>query len=69
MVWELEGDAAQLQFDVLDLTGRLVHTELTQATKFGTHVLNLGECNGFYILRVSENGKQLYQEKLLCLGQ
>jgi hypothetical protein len=59
--------AAELEFEVFDLTGRMIRSEVIQATKLGTHVLNLGPCQGFYILRVSENGKKLFQEKLLCL--
>jgi len=68
VAWELEGEEAKLQFEVFDLTGRLVLSETRQATKNGRHVLNLGPCQGFYILRVSENGKPSFEEKLLCVG-
>jgi hypothetical protein len=68
VAWELENDEAVLQFEVFDLTGRLTHSEQLQASKIGRHVLNLGECQGFYILRVSENNRELINIKLLCLG-
>jgi len=69
VAWVLENEEAALEFEVFDLTGRLVHTETVAAAKVGQRMLTLGECKGFYILRVSEDGRELKKEKLLCIGQ
>jgi len=63
----LEKEAGEVRFEVYDLVGRKIITERADKTQSGTVKLNLGECNGIYLLKVFADNKAVHKEKLVCL--
>lgn len=66
ITYQLEEEAAELQIEVFDLLGRTVLTEKIYNTSGGTKLIELGDCQGVYIVRIRSGDKTLYQAKLIC---
>jgi len=67
--YELLSEAKEVRFEVFDLTGRLLLSETASGVQIGTRVLNLGQCKGFYLLRVTADDRRVKSEKLVCIEQ
>lgn len=65
--YTLPDTVSQLKFEVFDLTGRLVLSEIVTSTYTGTRVLNVGDCKGLYVLRLNADGYMIRSEKLICI--
>lgn len=64
--YQLESEAKELKLEVFDLLGRNVHTEMQYNNSGGRRTIDMGDCLGVYILRMTADDKVVYQTKVLC---
>jgi hypothetical protein len=67
--YSLPSEAQNLQVEVFDLIGRSVKTVQLENVQNGQMTIELGECRGIYILRMTADGKQVHQQKMVCLSR
>jgi hypothetical protein len=67
--YSLPSEAQNLQVEVFDLIGRSVKTVQLENVQNGQMTIELGECLGIYILRMTADGKQVHQQKMVCLSR
>jgi hypothetical protein len=65
----LEKEASELRIEIFDLLGRAVHSQSNNETQYGTVRISLDECLGIYVLRMTADGRQVHQQKVVCLQQ
>ncbi len=58
-----------IEVTLSDLTGRTLFNKRLTDTEFGELIFDPGSCNGMYILRISDELKQIYNQKLVCLSK
>jgi len=63
----LEKEASLLSVEVFDLMGRSVHGAEHFKVQSGTVHIDLEECLGVYILRITADGKRIHNQKVVCL--
>ena len=64
--WSTEKEAT-FAIEVFDLTGRSILYEQVSNSAKGVQTLDVGECKGLYILRITGDGQMLRSEKLICI--
>jgi len=65
--YTLAEEAKELHIEVFDLVGRSVKAIQQRDVRSGNLTVDLGECLGIYILRVVADGRQVHQQKIVCL--
>ncbi len=60
-------EAQEVTIEVFDLVGRNVKTMQLRQVQNGKVIIELGECLGIYLLRMFADGKQVHQQKMVCL--
>jgi len=63
----LNEEAQEIMVEVFDLVGRSVKTVQERNVRSGRLTVDLGECIGIYVLRVVADGRQVHQQKVVCL--
>jgi len=63
----LNEEAHEIMVEVFDLVGRSVKTVQERNVRSGRLTVDLGECLGIYILRMTVDRRQVHQQKLVCL--
>lgn len=66
VTYQLDNEARELKLEVFDLLGRNVHKEIQYNNSEGTRTIDMGNCLGVYILRMTADNKVVYQTKVLC---
>jgi hypothetical protein len=66
--YALASEAKDVTVEVYDLVGRSVKTVQLRNVQNGQVAIELGECLGIYILRMTADGKQVHQQKMVCLS-
>lgn len=67
--YALADEADKVRVEIFDLVGRSVKTVELRKTQSGQITVELNECLGIYILRMTADNKQVHQQKLVCLNR
>ena len=65
--YTLTESARKILFEIFDIAGRSIIKEEVLETSGGTRVLDVGECNGLYFLKITVDGRVIRTEKLICM--
>jgi hypothetical protein len=62
----LPDTAKRVVFEVIDLAGRVIYRKSIAAVYKGSEVLTIGDCKGFYLLRVMADDRTVKTVKIIC---
>jgi hypothetical protein len=65
--YALEQETSELTIEVFDLVGRNVRSTKLSNVQSGKVTIDLNECLGIYLLRMMADGKQIHNQKVVCL--
>jgi hypothetical protein len=66
-VYQFGTTKTEMMVEVFDPLGRSVKRTSTHTTGSGTLAIDLGECLGLYLLRISANGVPLHSQRIICV--
>jgi hypothetical protein len=67
--YALADEVQEMRVEVFDLMGRSVKAIQAHKTREGQLTIELGECLGIYVLRMTADSRQVHQQKVVCLRQ
>lgn len=66
--YAMEKEKAEFKIEVYDLVGRIVKTQILRNVQNGNITIDLGQCLGVYIVRISSDGETVFKSKAICLN-
>lgn len=67
VAYQLGTTETEMVLEVFDPLGRRVKRTAIRAIGSGTTSIDLGECLGLYLLRVSANGRHIHSQRIVCV--